>query len=74
MPMKRDVRNLYAMMLKSDGNITNLRLYIKYYDEYNSLAKKIEDDELNVPRRVRNIIFGAVPKPAYIEWIKKYMK
>jgi hypothetical protein len=72
--MKREVRNLYSMMLRPDGSIINLRLYIKYYDEYNKLADKIENDTLNVPRRVRSIIFGSIPKPVYIEWIKTYMK
>lgn len=71
MAVKREVRNSYLALLKSEGKMIQIRDLIRFYDEYDDFRGRL----INNPAAPSSLKVQLPPirVPQYVEWIKRYL-
>jgi len=71
MAMRRELRWLYRLLLKSNGRVVSIRRVLGSYEEYEALRKRLGEDE-DTPGSLKSSL-RPVNKPGYLEWVSQYV-
>lgn len=71
MSMQRELRWLYRALLKSDGQLVDIREIIGMYSRYNAFRKEIQESNI-APGTLKNSL-PPVKMPKYLDWVSQYV-
>ena len=71
MAVKREVRNSYLALLKSESKIVQVKDLIRFYDEYDEFRNKLLSNPA-APSSLK-VQLPPIRVPQYVEWMKRYL-
>lgn len=71
MAVKREIRNSYLALLKSEGKTIKIKDLIRFYDEYDDFRNKLLSNPA-APSSLK-VQLPPIRVPQYVDWIKRYL-